>query len=677
MSALAPTAAPRAGRRELLWICGIVLVALVVRVIYVLQMRASPLFEAPQMDARYHVDWALAFARGEDFQPGPFFRAPLYPWFLGLCFELFGPSLLVPRLVQSLFGAATVLMVYLIGAHVFGARAAKLAAAAAAVSWLLVFYDGELLLEALATPLNLLALWLFLVARDSGRGGHFAAAGLALGLAAITRPNVLAVALVVALAWLWTERRAWRPAARALALAMATASLPILPLTLYNGLVGKDWVLISSQAGVNLWIGNNPQSDGVTAIVPGTRADWWGGYRDAIGAAEAAEGRPLRPSEVSSHYTRRATAFWRDQPSAALRLFLRKLRLFWADWEIGNNEEPRFLARTYAPISRWLPYSFALVGALACIGACAARTRRAWPLLAFVAAYALGVVVFFVCSRYRAPLVPLFLLLAARGVEWSLEAARARRYGTLAAAAALASASLAVSWMPPRGLATSDANGHLVVGNAEYAAGRVARALEHFRAALALDASNWIARRQLALALRSSGDPDGARREYEAVLAAHPGDTAALDELADLCLARGELADAEELARRLAEQAPFDGRADYAFGRIRYAQRRLSEAASHFEAALARDPDSFEAAYALGMVRLDSGDPAGAAGALEHALASPRAADTPSFELAAWVRVVALRLESGDLDGARARLTRALERYPDAPELAELAARLL
>lgn len=63
---------PRRARVGFVLVCAL---ALVLRVVYVLQARSSPLFDHPQMDALYHVEWARAFARGEDFQPGPFFRA--------------------------------------------------------------------------------------------------------------------------------------------------------------------------------------------------------------------------------------------------------------------------------------------------------------------------------------------------------------------------------------------------------------------------------------------------------------------------------------------------------------------------------------------------------------------------------------------------------------------------
>ncbi|MCC6407585.1 MAG: hypothetical protein IT453_10480, partial [Planctomycetes bacterium] len=70
------------------------------------------------------------------------------------------------------------------------------------------------------------------------------------------------------------------------------------------------------------------------------------------------------------------------------------------------------------------------------------------------------------------------------------------------------------------------------------------------------------------------------------------------------------------------------------------------------------------------------GDPAASARALEQALASPRAADAPSFALEAWLRVIGFYRERGELETARARLAEAQRRFPQAPELAGLAAAL-
>jgi hypothetical protein len=203
------------------------------------------------------------------------------------------------------------------------------------------------------------------------------------------------------------------PARAALGEALLFAAglvLPILPVTLHNALVGHDFVPIASQGGVNFYIGNNPVADGYTAIVPGTRATWWGGHDAAVAIAEHARGRALRASEVSRYWTAEGLAFLRADPAAALRLYVRKLYLFWWGAEISNNEHIYFLRRYSLPMQAtlWhagLYFPFGLVGPLALLGMGLAWVRlraRVVPLVAFVALYMISVVLFFVCARYAA-----------------------------------------------------------------------------------------------------------------------------------------------------------------------------------------------------------------------------------------------------------------------------------
>jgi hypothetical protein len=92
-----PTADRKPGvparRSTLLWFFVIAGVAFVLRLIHLIQLRRNdPLFFSPQMDALYHHEWALAIAAGKQFINDAFFRAPLYPYFLGLVYKLFAAN---------------------------------------------------------------------------------------------------------------------------------------------------------------------------------------------------------------------------------------------------------------------------------------------------------------------------------------------------------------------------------------------------------------------------------------------------------------------------------------------------------------------------------------------------------------------------------------------------------
>ena len=98
----------------------IVLFAFVLRHTYILQLRASPLFENPQMDELYHDQWAQAIAAGDTFVEGPYFRAPLYPAFLGVLYRVFGHGYLVPRVSQVILGSLSCGLLFLLGRKAFG-----------------------------------------------------------------------------------------------------------------------------------------------------------------------------------------------------------------------------------------------------------------------------------------------------------------------------------------------------------------------------------------------------------------------------------------------------------------------------------------------------------------------------------------------------------------------------
>ncbi|HWN82934.1 MAG TPA: tetratricopeptide repeat protein, partial [Candidatus Udaeobacter sp.] len=196
--------------------------------------------------------------------------------------------------------------------------------------------------------------------------------------------------------------------------------LPILPVTAHNWFVGHDWVPIASQGGVNFLIGNNPKSDGYTAIVPGTRATWWGGHDDAVALAEGAVGRKLKPSEVSDYWFSEGKRFIRTQPAAAAQLMLRKAFLFFWGAEISNNEHIYFLRHYSWPmrLTLWhfgIYFPFGLVAPLGLVGIAMALRRRAPGavlLAGYTFIYAAAVIAFFVCARFRLPVVPVMLLFA-------------------------------------------------------------------------------------------------------------------------------------------------------------------------------------------------------------------------------------------------------------------------
>jgi predicted membrane-bound mannosyltransferase len=117
---------PTANRRSLVWFFIIAGFAFVLRLIHLLQLRHNdPLFFSPQMDAQYHHEWALAIVAGKQFIADAFFRAPLYPYFLGFIYKLTGANQMVARVVQALIGSAGCGLVYLLARQLLQPQASS------------------------------------------------------------------------------------------------------------------------------------------------------------------------------------------------------------------------------------------------------------------------------------------------------------------------------------------------------------------------------------------------------------------------------------------------------------------------------------------------------------------------------------------------------------------------
>lgn len=476
------------------------------------QLGSHPLLQPHgDLDSGVYARLAWRIAGGDLLLRGegavPYFVSPLYAYFLAVT----GPSLEAARVVQILLGTAGVALVFLTARRLFGEGAALAAGVLFALTGVVTFHEVLILQAALDPFLTALALYLLAralteeeekislkVNKGVARGGAsprwvaFAAAGAALGLLALNRPNALlcvaAIAAAIALTPLAARgpsypfeenllRRVWI----ALAFVMG-AAMTIAPITLRNLLVSREFVLISSHGGLNFLVGNGPGANGVYREIPGITPDIGGQAADTKRVAEAAEGRPLSTREVSSHFSKKAWTWIRESPGAALSLFLRKISLLLSSDEAPLNfsfpwYRERSLALRLLAVGPGLLVPLAgaglvlgLLGLLGAAGAAGAVSERRAALLVwavFVPAYVFAVALFFVATRYRLPLLVALAPLAGSlatglGPAWHAKGAR------LWIAAALAAFLAAVS-LRPTGLydGRADEEMHLVLWEIE------------------------------------------------------------------------------------------------------------------------------------------------------------------------------------------------------------------
>jgi 4-amino-4-deoxy-L-arabinose transferase-like glycosyltransferase/cytochrome c-type biogenesis protein CcmH/NrfG len=406
-------------------VAAILFATLAVKATVLAQLHAHPLLQPHgELDSTYYIELAQKIAGGGPLaMTEPFFVSPLYVFFLAAVFRA-GGSLLAAKIVQILLGTVAVALVYLTTRRWFEETSAIVAAALAACTGLFTFYEVLILQAALDPFLVACALYLLTRALTEDRARLFLAAGVALGLFVLNRPNALAYAVVAAALVGVTGGRKPTPRAGVLRAAMLAGGvlLILLPNALRNYAASGELVWISSHGGLNFYIGNHAEADGTYSLVPGINPSIAGQARDAKRVAEGAEGRTLSTDDVSRYFYRRAWDWIVEQPSAAARLLGWKLLVLLNRTNVPLNysyayyvqEEPTLLR--FLIIGPWLLLPLGLVGL--CVGVTAggrnkvrptgAELRAFWVWASFVPVYGLSVAAFFVSSRYRMPLlVPL------------------------------------------------------------------------------------------------------------------------------------------------------------------------------------------------------------------------------------------------------------------------------
>ena len=649
---------------------GVFGLALAVRLVHVQQLRSAPFFGLSMGDAQSYHAWGTAIAAGDWLGAETFYQAPLYPYFLGLVYTLFGPDLLAVRLSQVVLGAASCALLATAANRLFSREAGIAAGVMLAVYAPAIFFDG--LVQKTALGLFLLCLLLALLARlvtEPGRPGQWLWPGAVLGTLVLTRENALVFAAVL-LGWLALSRDTGRRhLARAGALALGLA-LVLVPAAARNLAVGGEFILTTAQFGPNFYIGNNPDADGTyRPLVPG-RGDPRFERQDATRIAEREVGAPLTPGEVSSYWTGRALQYIRTQPGDWLRLTGRKAMLTLNRSEVADTEDQLSHADWSLPLRlAGHVWHFGLLAPLGVAGICLTwgRRRQLRPFHLMLAAYAASVAAFAVMGRYRFPLAPLLMLFAAGGMAAVWETAR-RGKGKgwtreAAWAGAAAAALLVVCNWPVLSMGDMRAITALNVGTELQAQGRLDEAVEQYRQVLALTPDDALAHSNLGTALAAQGRLDEAVGHYGRALALAPDDADAHSNLGNALLALDRAAEGVASLRRALDLDPASTEAHAALGIALHDGGELEDAILHLRRAIDLGAASAELHNRLGIVL-------GSRNRLDEAAAEfRRAIDLEPGHIDAHANLgTALQLQ-GRLDEAIARFREALRIAPDHPDL--------
>jgi len=536
------------------------------------------------MDPAMYSNWAISIAQGDIIGKEIFPAMPLYPYFLGFLYFLTNFSIFNARLIQFLLGSFSAFLVYFLAREIFGKRPAAISGVIAALYAPFIFYEGMFVPAALVMFLFLLSALILVLIKDDLKAKNWFIFGILAGLTALANASMLIVLIILPLLFLKKDLKK-------LLFLYAAVILIIGCVAARNYYVGKDLVLITSQGGVNFYIGNNPGATGrfssITDSIQGSKDL----IQDTRILAEKNKGGKLKPSEISAFWTKKALGFITRHPVKYSKLVLNKFYIFWDGFEYPDVEDYYF-AKKFTPVLRlplfvfWFVAPFALCGIIFSLK----YWRKALVLYIFLGASIIGILLMFVNSRYRIAAMPFIIIFCGFAVSYFWESLTSRGFKKAALFLLVLIASFVFvnldAQKPDYALAYYNLSA-LYFNRGEYD-----NAITAARQAIDIVPSALLPRHILGMAYFYKKDDKEALRQLNAALEIEPSFAPALSFLGEIYLSKNDFNKARAVLERAVSADPDDFTSRILLGNVYYNEGEIQKAAQQYREALRIQPDN-------------------------------------------------------------------------------------
>jgi 4-amino-4-deoxy-L-arabinose transferase-like glycosyltransferase len=340
---------------------------------------------------------------------------PVYPLLLAGVFRIFGTytfhSFVAAVLLNILFSTLTCVPIFFAGRRIGGLGVA------AGAAWLWAVFPNAILIPvqsmwdaSLSALLAATILWATLELAESTRLRYWCGYGLLWGLALMTNATLLSL-LPLLLGWMaWRarrERRSWlaRPA-----LAAGVVILCCVPWTVRNYAVFHTFVPLRSTLGLQLWVGNNDLAKDV----------WLGEFHPIHDSAERAKYIQMGEIAYMQEKRRDAIHFMVTHPRIEAHLIASRFIAIW----VGGTPSPvtDFLRDKSLEFRGVLLFNIGvafgtLLGIVILIRR---RSAYSFPIAVFPMVFPCAYYLTLALPRYRHPIDPVLMLLAAIAVSGML-----------------------------------------------------------------------------------------------------------------------------------------------------------------------------------------------------------------------------------------------------------------
>jgi 4-amino-4-deoxy-L-arabinose transferase-like glycosyltransferase/lipopolysaccharide biosynthesis regulator YciM len=548
-------------RRERFFLLIVIAVSILFRAIYIWQYHSSVYWGSLTVDARYHYLWAQAIASGDFWGSQVFFRAPFYAYFLALLYKIFSGSILAIVIVQNLIGIISYVLVYKLVRELFGVQPAMIAAVLYLFTFDFYFFESELLLDFLLVFFLPLIFLIIFRAERIGRSILWLPAGLVLGLATATRPTVLILLALIPLFFLRPKSKLFAVKKWFLSTVLFIAGVVaiLLPIAIRNYAVAGEFTFVPTQGGINFYIGNNSQANGWSAAMPDSLGGAFWQYAECKQIAEKETGKDLNPGQVSRFWFKKGFTSLSKSPGHAALLYLNKIALLFTNQEISNNRNiPQFrdkISISYImPISWWLIFPFGIVGMIACLK----RNFKAKMVLLFMILYSAVILVFFITSRFRLPLLSFWIAFASCGILFYINLFADRGFRDIILYSLLIAAAMAFSLINFQKIDFSNPlQEEYVQGNRYIRQGSYREAVATYHNLLSQNPGYPQANMNMAAAFVRLGELDSAAFYYKRELNLNPKSALSLSSLAEISRIDGDSMQAYDYAQKAIDLKPY------------------------------------------------------------------------------------------------------------------------
>ncbi|MCK4537890.1 MAG: tetratricopeptide repeat protein [Candidatus Krumholzibacteria bacterium] len=430
----------------------LLVVAAVIRVLFIIQIERSDIGAVLPLDMMFYRELASGISSGAGISGGAISFNPLYPVFLAGVYRLFGEAMIWTRILQSVTGILTIVLIYAMGRRfalnmgdqrIDPRLTGLIAAFASALYPQFLLYEGSLLATTLVIFIfSASYLMALIVDRPLAEGSVPVIAGrevplwicclllgLFIGAGALGRPNIFLLLVPAIPLWLYFRSGRGRRGLITGAVCLAGMIAMLLPPVIYNAAQTGKFVPVSTHGGINFYIGNRSGATGIYSPPEGMRSDMRGLIEDARVVAERETGTRMTDAETSDYWMAQARQSISSDPVGWMRLLGRKLLLFWNGTEVSDIVELSIFKRE-CPILHSAIVPFSLISAFALPGLILVflLKKGRWLTGIFAGAAIASILLFYTNARYRIPSVPVLIVLGAVFSVWTLGTLRSREW---------------------------------------------------------------------------------------------------------------------------------------------------------------------------------------------------------------------------------------------------------